>query len=498
MDVDNFHVSFFQQVSLATKPHITLFPLFSNLYKKLIMSQVQQSVLAHLIRHPYDIRLLPADAAPDFFSEPLPREIFEAIWVLYKKNIRIDIPSIVDWLSFHGSKNFTKDDYHNFFNILIHLPDKPETFPHYLRLFVAIRAKKKLKEIGATMTDSATFQDQDIETVINDAILQLSRLRNGFTSSVQDNHREEGSQIFYRVMRDIAQPSAKQQHMGLPSGFPELDAMICGWQEGDLVVVGARPGMGKTSFLLSTTNHLLRSSQIPVLYFTTDVSPERVMWRLISNSSGMSELQLQQISHDNNKLTEIHSHAEHLADANFFPECLRENSIEEILSIAERYIYEKKIKIVYIDFLQQVTVGEIKFRSRDAELGYITRQLKIFARRNKIPVVAASQLSREVERRPAVSHRPILSDLRDSGSIEQDASKVIFIYRPEYYGLEEDEFGQSTKGLAHICVAKNKSGNCEDIQLNFDGKCSRFTEREKSKFSFNSLRKNDFDDEPPF
>ena len=118
--------------------------------------------------------------------------------------------------------------------------------------------------------------------------------------------------------------------------------------------------------------------------------------------------------------------------------------------------------------------------------------------RSKISILVSSQLSREVERRSSAYRRPVLSDLRDSGAIEQDASKVIFIYRPEYYGLTEDELGRNVKGRGYLILAKNNSGACNEFMMDFEGKCSRFSEREKSGFSFNSLRQNDFDDEPPF
>jgi replicative DNA helicase len=284
----------------------------------------------------------------------------------------------------------------------------------------------------------------------------------------------------------------------ISSGFKIFDKNMGGWRSGQLIVIGARPGMGKTAFLVSSISNIIKEYKFPLAYFSVEHAPEQTMTRLISKASGISISKLESGKVNEEEMLRIHEASEYISDARLYMLQLNECSLEEVLDNANRLIVEKGIKMLMIDYLQLLNVRSKSFRTRDSEISHITRTLKIFSRENHIPIIITSQLSRDVERRSTFNKRPFLSDLRDSGAIEQDASQIIFIYRPEYYGYVEDEIGNSVKGVANIILAKNDNGICKEFKFRFTGYCCRFEEYEEDSESFLNIRNDDFDDKPPF
>lgn len=257
------------------------------------------------------------------------------------------------------------------------------------------------------------------------------------------------------------------------SGFPELDKVTFGWKNGELIVIGARPAMGKTAFGVSMARNIAILNRIPVAFFSLEMSSVQFMNRFLSNVSGVEANQ-----------DELYSKQEHrflddaekiIEDAPVFLDDTPSLSVHELRTKASRLVREHQIKLIIVDYLQLMNASGLIFDNHKEEIGVITRSLKTLAKELNIPIIAFSQLNRSVESREGIEgKRPQLSDLRDSGSIEQDADMICFIHRPEYYKVFQDDKGNDLHGMAEIIVAKNRNGKTGGARLKFLGATSRF------------------------
>lgn len=264
---------------------------------------------------------------------------------------------------------------------------------------------------------------------------------------------------------------------GLPSGYNELDKKTSGWQNSDLIIIAARPAMGKTALVLSMAKNMAVDLNIPVGFFSLEMSNLQLVNRLISNvcnleSEKIKSGQLSQAEWDN-----LMVRVKNLYSAPLYIDDTPSLSIFELRTKARRLVREHQVKIIMIDYLQLMNATGMKFGSREQEVSTISRSLKQLAKELDIPIIALSQLNRSVEQRgdDKRGKRPQLSDLRESGAIEQDADIVCFIHRPEYYYKSgEDSEGNDIRGLAEFIIAKHRSGSVGDINLRFVGKYARF------------------------
>lgn len=249
----------------------------------------------------------------------------------------------------------------------------------------------------------------------------------------------------------------------IKTSFEEFDEEFGGLLKGELTIIGGRPGMGKTQFVVNLCTNIA-STKKPVAYISLELSNFLVSNRFIGNLSKVSSRDLLK---GDLKEQEAFNVKEAVRKLNHLPIYVYDQYHSSIFSILERcrqLVSEQKVEAIFIDYLQLVTANSKRF-NREAELALITRELKKLAKELNIVIVATSQLSRQVENRPGGSKRPQLSDLRESGAIEQDADKVIFLYRPEYYGIEFDENNEQTRNVMEVIIAKNKSGSLETIKL---------------------------------
>lgn len=272
------------------------------------------------------------------------------------------------------------------------------------------------------------------------------------------------------------------------TGFEKLDDAISGYVKGELTVIGSRPGMGKTSFMLNQLVSVGHIQKVPVAYFSIELSMQLIMERITAILTGKRYFlgSIKKYEENDRKritdvLEELKGSPIHFFDA---PYCMIHDLCEEMRILAD----EKQVKVFFIDYLQAIRTVSKKGTIRDEELAYVLRKLKGFARENNVSVVLNSTLSRSVETRGG-DKRPMLADLRESGHIEQMADKVMFIYRPEYYNITEDEKGQSLLGTSEIIVAKNSRGPLENFRLRFDMMTGNFrNEIDLDKIDFNDLR----------
>ncbi len=285
---------------------------------------------------------------------------------------------------------------------------------------------------------------------------------------------QKSQDILTKTMEAIAEASNREGGFsGVPSGFTHLDRLTLGWQPSDLVIVAARPSMGKTAFVLSMARNIAIDHERPVAFFSLEMSSLQLMLRLIVSESGLDGRDVR-----NGKLTpeqwkHLETSIKPLAAAPLFIDDTPALSIFEFRSKVRRLKTQYDIQLVVIDYLQLMTGSQDTRGNREQEVASISRSLKAIAKELNIPIIALSQLNRSVESRTG-SKRPQLSDLRESGAIEQDADIVAFIHRPEYYQLMQDESGASTAGMAEIIVAKHRNGAVDTVKLRFRKEQARF------------------------
>ena len=277
---------------------------------------------------------------------------------------------------------------------------------------------------------------------------------------------------------------------GVSTGFQKLDDLTSGWQPSDLIIIAARPGMGKTALTLSMARNIAVTKQIPVAFFSLEMSSVQLITRLISAETGLSSEKLRTGKLADHEWKQLNVKVGDLEKAPLFIDDTPALSIFDLRAKARRLASQHGIKLIVVDYLQLMTAGSSnKAGNREQEISTISRNLKSLAKELEIPVIALSQLSRAVETRGGTK-RPQLSDLRESGAIEQDADIVSFIYRPEYYGIEEwdDEDHTPSAGQAEFIVAKHRNGGLDNIRMKFVGNLGKFEDLENfdSPFEFQS------------
>jgi replicative DNA helicase len=263
---------------------------------------------------------------------------------------------------------------------------------------------------------------------------------------------------------------------GVPSGFTALDRITYGWQKTDLIIIAARPSMGKTAFVLSMARNMAVDHNRPVAVFSLEMSGLQLVNRLIGSETELGSQKLKSGRLEDWEWAVLHNKIGRLSNSPFFIDDTPALSIFELRAKCRRLKMQHDIQCVVVDYLQLMTTGIDNRGSREQEVSNISRSLKAIAKELNIPIIALSQLNRSVESREG--KRPQLSDLRESGAIEQDADIVIFIHRPEYYGITEDENQNPTKGVAEIIIAKHRNGATGEIHLTFRRELAKFTDME--------------------
>ncbi|WP_278528994.1 replicative DNA helicase [Prevotella histicola] len=271
---------------------------------------------------------------------------------------------------------------------------------------------------------------------------------------------------------------------GVPSGFHKLDEITAGWQASDLVIIAGRPAMGKTSFALSIAKNIAVDYREPIAFFSLEMNNVQLVNRLISNVCSVPGNKILNGQLTPDEWERFDSNIRKMQGAPIYVDDTPGLSIFELRTKARRLVREHGIKILMIDYLQLMNANGMRFNSRQEEVSTISRSLKGLAKELNIPVLALSQLSRAVEQRDgAEGKRPQLSDLRESGAIEQDADMVLFVHRPEYYHILQDDKGNDLHGMAQIIIAKHRKGATGDVLLNFRGEYTRFANPEDTDFT---------------
>jgi replicative DNA helicase len=275
-----------------------------------------------------------------------------------------------------------------------------------------------------------------------------------------------------------------------------LDRITGGWQKSDLIILAARPGMGKTAFVLTLARNAAIDFKKPVAIFSLEMSNMQLVKRLISSETEIHQDKILKGNLEDYEYVQLHERLKNLEQAPLFIDDTPALTIFELRAKARRLKEKHQVELIIVDYLQLMHASAEPNQNRVQEISEISRGLKSLAKELNIPIIALSQLSRQVENRQSSSKRPQLSDLRESGSIEQDADQVFFIYRPEYYGITSDENGQSTRGIAEIIIGKNRHGALDTIRLRFVGHLAKFKnldeaeQWENDNYSSSALKEN--------
>ena len=287
---------------------------------------------------------------------------------------------------------------------------------------------------------------------------------------------QSAEDLVLAAKKKIEEISKKEGLSGIASGFGEIDRLTSGWQPSDLIIVAARPGMGKTAFTLSMARNISVENNIPVAFFSLEMSAIQLITRLISSETGLNSEKLRTGKLEKFEWELLNVKVTNLENAPLYIDDTPSLSIFELRAKARRLSSQFGIKLIVVDYLQLMTLGSSqKSGNREQEISTISRNLKALAKELDIPIIALSQLSRAVELRGGTK-RPILSDLRESGAIEQDADIVSFLYRPEYYKIDEwdDEERSPALGQAEFIVAKHRNGGLSSIKLKFINSLGKF------------------------
>ena len=325
---------------------------------------------------------------------------------------------------------------------------------------------------SSTEIQKASYDEtRDVEELITFAEGEIFKISE---DSVKKDLVRIGS-VMDKARQVIENASSKKGELrGVPSGFTALDRLTSGWQPSDLIIIAARPSMGKTAFVLSMARNMAVKYQKSVAFFSLEMSSLQLVNRLIAAETEISNDKLRNGDLTENDWKIFETKLDGLESAPLYIDDTPAISVFELRAKCRRLRSRKEgLDVVIIDYLQLMTSGSDNKGSREQEVSNISRALKALAKDMNVPVIALSQLNRSVETR-SNDKRPQLSDLRESGAIEQDADIVAFIHRPEYYGIKEDEDGQSTNGLAKIIVAKHRNGAVEDVKLKFVQSLAKF------------------------
>lgn len=330
---------------------------------------------------------------------------------------------------------------------------------------------------SSTEIQKASYDEtRDVEELINFAESEIFKISEGTTKkelvkigSVLDSAKA--------AIENAANNKGKLR--GVPTGFIDLDALTGGWQPSDLIIIAARPSMGKTAFVLSMARNMAIKHKKSVAFFSLEMSSLQLVNRLIAAETEIPSEKLRNGMLDDNDWKIFEAKMNNLETAPLFIDDTPAISIFELRAKCRRLARsDNHLDIVIIDYLQLMTSGSDNKGSREQEVSTISRSLKAIAKELNVPIIALSQLNRSVETR-SNDKRPQLSDLRESGAIEQDADIVAFIHRPEYYGILEED-GITTKGLANIIVAKHRNGAVEDVKLKFIKELAKFQDMDKA------------------
>ncbi len=414
---------------------------------------------------------------PESFYEPRNQMVYSAIRDLSMAERPVDMLTVTDQLA----KNGTLEEVGGpvYISELSSRVASSANIEYHARIIAQKYLARQLISFSSGIQTKALDETVDVDELMQEAEGSLFELS-------QRNMKKDYTQIDPVIKNavDVIQKAAanKDGLTGVPTGYHKLDDITSGWQPSDLVIIAGRPAMGKTSFALSMAKNIAADYKVPMAFFSLEMSNVQLVNRLISNCCEIQGSKILNGQLQPDEWERLDKRMNGLLGAPLYVDDTPGLSVFELRTKARRLVREHGVKIIMIDYLQLMNANVMRFSSRQEEVSTISRSLKGLAKELDVPILALSQLNRGVESREGLEgKRPQLSDLRESGAIEQDADMVLFVHRPEYYHIFQDDHGRDLHGMAQIIIAKHRKGATGDVLLTFRGEFTRFENPEDTR-----------------
>ncbi len=411
---------------------------------------------------------------PNMFYKESHQHIYTVIRELFKNAEPIDLLTVTNmlrknkWLEFVGGPAYIAG--------LTQRVATSANIEYHARIVMEKYVLRSLIITCSSIIKDSYDDSKDVLQLLDEAETELFGI-------VENNFKRESkelTEVVRRALDELIQiRNSEEAYHGVPTGIRAIDEKIGGWQKSDLIILAARPGMGKTSFVLSIARNAAIDYKKPVAFFSLEMSATQIVHRLFSIETGIDSEKISKGKLDEVEWVQLTNKIGNLSSANLIIDDTPALSVFDLRAKCRRLKHQHDIQLVIVDYLQLMQGGTDKDKgkgTREQEISYISRSLKALAKELNIPVIALSQLSRAVETRANSTKRPLLSDLRESGSIEQDADMVLFIYRPEYYKLETFEDDSLASGKADIMFEKNRHGSTGNVRVRFESRYTKFSD----------------------
>lgn len=434
-------------------------------------TEIEEAVLGALMLEKDALTAVIDILKPESFYKEAHALIYAAIRTLFNESQPIDLLTVTNQLRKDGTLEQVGGAYA--VTALTTKVNSAANVEYHARIITEMAIKRELIRVSGEIQREAYEETTDVFDLLDKTESSLFEISE---QNIRKNY-EDMKTIMSEALNELeARKEHKDGLTGVPTGFSALDRVTSGWHKSDLVILAARPGMGKTAFVVSALRNAAVDFGRSVAIFSLEMSSVQLVNRLISaeaelesdkiKKGNLAEYEWQQLIHKTKKIT----------NAPIFIDDTPALTILELRAKCRRLKSQHNIELIVIDYLQLMSGESSRSNgNREQEIASISRALKGLAKELEVPVIALSQLSRAVETRGG-DKRPQLSDLRESGSIEQDADIVMFLYRPEYYNITEDENGMPTTGMGQVIIAKHRNGSLETVNLKFIGKYTKFTD----------------------
>ena len=398
---------------------------------------------------------------PEDFYRDDNKEIYAAMLDLYKLDKHIDTITLKEELKLRGTLEKVGDI--QYIATLIDTVPTTSNVESYVKIVEEKSVIRKLIKAANDILKLGYSQTEEVDTIVEQAEKKIYDIIESKNSKQYSSIRE----ILVTAFDEIEKKYQNKNKMsGIPSGFVDLDKKISGLNPSDLIIVAARPAMGKSAFVLNIANYVAMFDKVPVLIFSLEMSKEQMINRILASESEVDSMKLRNADLSTDDWLKLGDASGRLSEIPLYIDDTPGLSATELRAKCRKAKLEKGIGLIIIDYLQLME-SKSKNQSRQQEISEISRSLKILAKELKVPVIALSQLSRATESR--TDHRPMLSDLRESGAIEQDADIVMFLHREDYYDAETEK-----KNIAEVIISKNRSGSTGTVELAWIGEYTKF------------------------
>lgn len=454
---------------------------------------IEEAVLGAMMLNQNALNIIIDQLTPAMFYKESHARIFGAIQRLFAASAPIDILTVTNELKKTGDLEIVGGPF--YIASLTNRISSAANIEFHTRILAEKYIQRELIRVSNNILTDAYKDSTDAIELLDKAAQEMFEIaESNFKKKVQDI-----PSLVREAVKNIEKAKDHEDQLsGIPSGFIDLDRITSGWQRSDLVILAARPGMGKTAFVLSMARNMAITYNKPIAFFSLEMSAIQLITRLISSESRIPNDKLKSGKLDGHEWQQLLDKITPLTEAKMMIDDTPGLSVFELRAKARRFKQQHDIQCIVIDYLQLMTAGGDSKGNREQEISTISRSLKNLAKELNIPIIALSQLNRGVETRSG-SKKPQLADLRESGAIEQDADMVMFIYRPEYYKLDTFDDQTPTQGMAEIIIAKHRNGALADVRLRFIAQFAQFDNIDNDGDDNPFLMPNgDFDNAMPF